>query len=144
MVLLLTTDAAVLMDFGYVTHAVHANSRLVRLASSLSGDKSTLTVAGPPDGNIYPPGPGWLFIVVKDVASTGVKVMIGDGKSPEVNEAALQKYVFKITMITVSLLQYFPVYCLRLVPISMMIRAKTIPSRRTLRSRTLSLTIIVL
>ena len=84
-------SVAVLMDFGYVTHAVHANSRLVRLASSLSGDKQALTISGPPDGNIYPPGPGWLFIVVNNVPSTGVKVMIGDGKSPVVNEAAVQK-----------------------------------------------------
>lgn len=76
-----------------MTHAVHANSRLVRLASSLAGDKQTLTVAAPPDGNIYPPGPGWLYVVVKGIPSEGVKIMIGDGQSPEVNEAALQKYV---------------------------------------------------
>ena len=79
------------MDFGYVTHAVHANSRLVRLASSLAGDKTTLSIVGPPDGNIYPPGPGWLFVVVKDIPSIAVKVMIGDGQSPPVDEAALQK-----------------------------------------------------
>ncbi|KAJ3558500.1 hypothetical protein NM688_g890 [Phlebia brevispora] len=81
----------VLMDLGYVTHAVHANSRLVRLASSMAGDQQTLTVAAPPDGNIYPPGPGWLYVVVNGIPSTGVKVMIGDGSAPPSNEAALQK-----------------------------------------------------
>ena len=79
------------MDLGYVTHAVHANSRYVLLASSLAGDKTQLTIVGPPDGNIYPPGPGWLYVVVNGIPSKGVKVMIGDGKSPDVNQAALEK-----------------------------------------------------
>ena len=79
------------MDLGYVTHAVHANSRLVRLPSSLAGDQQTLTIGAPSDGNIYPPGPGWLYIVVNGIPSTGLKVMIGDGKAPPSNEAALQK-----------------------------------------------------
>lgn len=77
------------MDFGYVTHAVHANSRLVYLESSVSDGK--VSVTGPPDGNIYPPGPGWLVVLANDVPSEAVKVMVGDGKSPEVNEGALQK-----------------------------------------------------
>ncbi|GJE90704.1 copper radical oxidase [Phanerochaete sordida] len=77
----------VLMDFGYVTHAVHANSRYVELVSSRDGD--VVTVNGPPDGNIYPPGPGWLFVVADGIPSKGVKVMIGDGQGPEVNEAAI-------------------------------------------------------
>lgn len=79
------------MDFGYVTHAVHANSRMVELVSSLSDN--TITANGPRDGNIYPPGPGWLIVVVDGVPSKAVKVMIGDGRSPEVNEAAIAKYV---------------------------------------------------
>ncbi len=77
------------MDFGYVTHAVHANSRLVYLESSVADGK--VSVTGPPDGNIYPPGPGWLVVLANDVPSEAVKVMVGDGKSPEVNEGALQK-----------------------------------------------------
>lgn len=77
------------MDYGFVTHAVHANSRLVYLANTLSG--TTLSVTGPPNGNIYPPGPGWLILVVDDVPSIATKVMIGDGKGPEVNESALAK-----------------------------------------------------
>lgn len=46
----------------------------------------------PPDGNIYPPGPGWLMVVVNDVPSEAVKVMVGDGSSPKVDKGALAKY----------------------------------------------------
>ena len=84
------------MDLGYVTHAVHANSRLVRLESSLAGDMKTLSFIAPPNGNIYPPGPGWLYIVVNDTPSTGIKVMIGDGKSPDTNDSALKKYALAL------------------------------------------------
>lgn len=77
------------MDFGYVTHAVHANSRLVYLACSVSDGKITAT--GPPDGNIYPPGPGWLLVVADGVPSKAFKIMIGDGKGPDVDEGAIAK-----------------------------------------------------
>lgn len=80
-----------LMDLGYVTHAVHANSRLVYLASSLSGDQQTLTITAPPNGNIYPPGPGFIYVVVDGVPSLGAKVLVGDGKGPVVDAAAQQK-----------------------------------------------------
>jgi hypothetical protein len=79
------------MDLGYVTHAVHANSRMVYLTASLSSDRATLTITGPPNRNIYPPGPGWLYVVVDGVASVGKKVMVGDGKGPVVDKAALKK-----------------------------------------------------
>lgn len=80
------------MDLGYVTHAVHANSRLVYLAASfLTTDNESLTITAPPNGNIYPPGPAWLYLVVDSVPSTGVKVLIGDGKGPVVDDAALEK-----------------------------------------------------
>ena len=79
------------MDLGYVTHAVHANSRLVYLTSTLSDDKTTLTVAGPPNGNIYPPGPGFVYLVVDGVPSTGSRLLVGDGQSPATDQAALQK-----------------------------------------------------
>lgn len=77
------------MDLGYVTHANHANSRLVYLPAFLDGD--VLTITGPPNENIYPPGPGWLFLVVSGVPSEGIKIMVGNGRGPEVNEGALQK-----------------------------------------------------
>lgn len=79
------------MDLGYVTHAVHANSRLVYLVNSLETDQETLTVTGPPNANVYPPGPAWIYVVVDGVPSVGMKVMIGDGKGPDVDEAALNK-----------------------------------------------------
>ncbi|THG98640.1 hypothetical protein EW026_g3583 [Hermanssonia centrifuga] len=79
----------VLMDLGYVTHAVHANSRLVYLSSSLSNDQQTLSISGPSDGKLYPPGPGWLYVVTNDIPSAGVRVMVGDGKSPETDRTAL-------------------------------------------------------
>jgi hypothetical protein len=88
------THPVALMDLGYVTHAVHANCRLVYLVASLStSDMETLTITGPPNGNVYPPGPGWLYIVVDQVPSTGTKVMIGDGNGPVVDNTALEKQV---------------------------------------------------
>lgn len=79
------------MDLGFVTHAVHANSRLVYLEATPSADGTQLTITGPPDGKVYPPGPGWLFVVVADVPSKALPVMVGSGKGPEVDEAALKK-----------------------------------------------------
>ena len=82
----------VLMDYGYVTHAVHANSRMVYLVTYQT-DEGTVTVTGPPNGNVYPPGPAWLVVVVDDVPSEGIKVMIGDGRGPPVDKEAINKYV---------------------------------------------------
>ncbi|KAI0780635.1 copper radical oxidase [Trametes elegans] len=79
-----------LMDLGYVTHAVHANSRMVYLEASLSNDKESLTITGPPNGNIYPPGPGFIYVVVDGVPSVGKKVLVGDGKGPVVDQGAQQ------------------------------------------------------
>jgi len=78
----------VLMDLGFVTHATHANSRMVYLKSSMDG--GMLKVAGPPDGNIYPPGPGWLYTVADGVPSRGVKVLVGGGEDPPSDPAALK------------------------------------------------------
>ena len=85
------TITAALMDLGYVTHAVHANSRLVYLNSSTSSDGTSMTITAPPNGQVFPPGPGWLFLVVDGVPSEGIKVMVGDGESPPVDEGAWQK-----------------------------------------------------
>ncbi|KAJ7157025.1 copper radical oxidase [Mycena crocata] len=79
-----------LMDFGFVTHAVHANSRLVYLVAALSADGIKLTVTGPPNGMIYPPGPGWVFLVVDGVPSKALHVMVGDGRDPPFDGAALK------------------------------------------------------
>ncbi|KAJ7072700.1 glyoxal oxidase precursor [Mycena amicta] len=69
-----------LMDMGYVTHAQHSNSRLVFLDHTLIG--TTLTITAPPNSNIFPPGPAWIFLVANGVYSEGVQVMIGDGGDP--------------------------------------------------------------
>ncbi len=81
------------MDLGFVTHTVHANSRLVYLANQVNGQVGTLTVSvtGPPNAFVYPPGPGWIYVVVDGVPSVGKKVIIGDGKGPQVDEAAIEK-----------------------------------------------------
>ena len=80
-----------LMDFGFITHAVHANSRLVYL--EVTSKDGLLIVRGPPNGNIYPPGPGWLHLVVDGIPSEGMKVMVGNGKGPPVDETASRKFV---------------------------------------------------
>ncbi|KAH8998260.1 copper radical oxidase [Lactarius hatsudake] len=90
----LKTHAISLMDLGFVTHAVHANSRLVWLLAKLERD-GTLTIEGPPNSGVYPPGPGWLYVVVGDVPSTGVKIMIGDGQGPPVDHGAIKNLLEK-------------------------------------------------
>ncbi|PIL24258.1 hypothetical protein GSI_14011 [Ganoderma sinense ZZ0214-1] len=85
-----STVRVALMDLGYVTHAVHASSRLVYLVFSLSSDRKTLTITGPPSGEVYPPGPGFIYVVVDDVPSEGVRLLVGDGKGPAVDHAALE------------------------------------------------------
>jgi hypothetical protein len=71
-----------LMDLGYITHAQHGNSRLVFLEHTLNVAGNTLTITAPPNNNIYPPGPAWIFVVVDGVHSEGVLVMVGDGGNP--------------------------------------------------------------
>ncbi|KAK0503562.1 copper radical oxidase [Armillaria luteobubalina] len=83
-----------LMDYGYVTHGVHANSRLVYLDVTIDG--KCLVVTGPPTPEVYSPGPGWMHVVENDVPSKGLKVMVGDGKDPDVDKEALD-YVLKHT-----------------------------------------------
>ncbi|KAH0583554.1 hypothetical protein H2248_009180 [Termitomyces sp. 'cryptogamus'] len=82
-----------LMDLGYVTHANHANTRLVYL--DCSRVDNVLKIVGPPDGGVYPPGPGWIYYVVDGVPGVGVKVMIGDGESPPVDKDAWENLLQK-------------------------------------------------
>ncbi|OJA18774.1 hypothetical protein AZE42_01635 [Rhizopogon vesiculosus] len=60
-----------LMDLALITHAVHANSCLVYISSSLFGDGQSLQITGPPRPAVYPPGPGWIYIVMDGVPSIG-------------------------------------------------------------------------
>ncbi|KAJ7792441.1 hypothetical protein B0H14DRAFT_2931004 [Mycena olivaceomarginata] len=43
---------------------------------------NTLTITAPPNENIFPPAPAWLFLVADGVHSEGVQVMVGDGGDP--------------------------------------------------------------
>lgn len=44
---------------------------------------------GPPSNLIYPPGPGWLYLLNDGIPSVGKKIMVGDGNGPPVDEAAI-------------------------------------------------------
>jgi len=81
------------MDLGFITHGVHANSRLVYLSSSLIGGGQFLQITSPPRPAVYPPGPGWIYVVVDGVPSVGFQVMVGSGDGPPVDQAAWDKYV---------------------------------------------------
>jgi Domain of unknown function (DUF1929) len=88
---LILTVVVALMDLGFVTHAIHPNSRLVYLVAELGKDGHTITIKGPPNGSVYPPGPGWLYVVVGDVPSKGVEIMVGNGRHPPVDHNAIEK-----------------------------------------------------
>jgi hypothetical protein len=82
----------VIMDLGFSTHGVHMDQRLVKLESTLSADKTELTIAGPANGTIYPPGPTFLYVVTDaGVPSFGHKTLIGTGESPPVDQGAIDK-----------------------------------------------------
>lgn len=58
------------------------NSRYVELvATRPSSSKKKLTIKGPVNAGLYPPGYAWLFIVSDGVPSLGKRVMIGTGAS---------------------------------------------------------------
>ncbi|KAK7042275.1 putative fungistatic metabolite [Favolaschia claudopus] len=78
---------AILMDFGFVTHSVHMDQKLVKLVSVRQGNQ--LTVTGPPNANIYSPGPGWIIVMADGVPSVAQQVMIGSGGNPPEDPAAI-------------------------------------------------------
>lgn len=81
-----------LMDPGFATHGVHMDQRMLFLVSSLSSDKKTLTVTGPPTPALYPPGPAYLFVVTDEgVPSFGHKTIIGTGAAPPNDDGATAK-----------------------------------------------------
>jgi len=77
-----TSFKAVIMDLGFHTHAVSLSCRYVSLVSSYDADTGALTITGPPNAFIYPPGPAYLYILGDDIPSNGTKVMIGTGANP--------------------------------------------------------------
>ena len=70
------------MDLGFSTHAFHSSARLVFMDAKLSANKKLLTVTAPPNRNIFPPGPGWIFVTIDNVSSEGQLVMVGSGAPP--------------------------------------------------------------
>jgi len=84
------TFKAAIIDLGYHTHAVSLDSKYVGLVSTYNAAAGTLTVTGPPNSYIYPPGPAWLYIVGDGIPSTGSKVLIGNGNGPPVDASAHQ------------------------------------------------------
>ncbi|KAG8782383.1 hypothetical protein FRC12_020888 [Ceratobasidium sp. 428] len=86
---LIPTLVCTLHDLGYATHGVHMDMRMVKLPCTLSMFRTTITVTGPPNAAIYPPGPAWLFVIVDGVPSKAQKVLIGTGASPPVDQAAI-------------------------------------------------------
>jgi hypothetical protein len=82
------------MDLGFATHAVHMGQRLLYLDAVLHEDKTKLTVTGPPTPALFPPVPGFLFVVTDSgVPSFGHRTFIGTGASPPVDEDAIAKCV---------------------------------------------------
>ncbi|KAF7329976.1 putative fungistatic metabolite [Mycena kentingensis (nom. inval.)] len=83
-----TTVYAILMDYGFSTHSVHMDQKLVKLPSTRQGN--SLLVTGPPNssGTVLP-GPGWIIVMADGVPSVAQQVMVGTGASPPVDDAAL-------------------------------------------------------
>lgn len=74
------------MHSGYHTHGVGLDQRLVKLVvQGLSADGKTLTVVGPPNAQIYPPGVGFVYVLASGVPSVGQKTLIGNGAPPPSN-----------------------------------------------------------
>ncbi|KAJ7582999.1 copper radical oxidase [Mycena floridula] len=82
-----------LMDLGTVTHALHTNSRCVYLVCTVNGDGLGIHCTGPPNSNIYPPGPAFVYLVIDGVPSEGKRVMVGkqSDNNPPVDEKATEK-----------------------------------------------------
>jgi len=85
-----TAFKAVIMDLGFHTHAVSLNCRHVGLVSSYDADTGALTITGPPNKFVYPPGPAYLYILGDGIPSNGTKVMIGTGANPPSSHKASQ------------------------------------------------------
>ncbi|KAK5679303.1 hypothetical protein LTS10_008118 [Elasticomyces elasticus] len=64
---------------GFVTHAVHMSQRMVFLGTNgwrVGATKQTITVTGPPNNNVAPPGPYVVYLVVDGVPGVGQFVTV--------------------------------------------------------------------
>lgn len=81
---------AVLMDLGFHTHAVSLQSRHVTLVSRYNAIAKTLSITGPPNTFVYPPGPAFLYILGDGIPSNGTKILVGNGANPPSSATAFQ------------------------------------------------------
>jgi hypothetical protein len=65
------------MDLGFVTHSIHMDQRLVYLNAVVASDKQSAVVTAPPNGGVYPPGIGYLFVVADGGTLLCSRVLIG-------------------------------------------------------------------
>ncbi|KAF9467716.1 copper radical oxidase [Collybia nuda] len=79
-----------LMDLGFSSHGFHSSSRLVFMNAILAPNRESITIISPPNNRVFPPGPAYVFLTVDGVTSTGVHVMVGDGKTPPVKNQGIQ------------------------------------------------------
>ncbi|RUS16378.1 glyoxal oxidase N-terminus-domain-containing protein [Endogone sp. FLAS-F59071] len=64
---------------GFVTHSLHMSQRYVVLGSRVINDGTQLEIVAPPNNNLFPPGPAWLFVTNQGVPAKGVQLMISVG-----------------------------------------------------------------
>ncbi|KAG9121648.1 hypothetical protein FRC07_002318 [Ceratobasidium sp. 392] len=85
------TMLCALHDLGFATHGVHMDMRMVKLQCALNANRKSISVTGPPNATVYPPGPAWLYIIANGVPSKAAKMLIGNGASPPVDQGAIDK-----------------------------------------------------
>jgi len=64
---------------GFITHSVHMGQRMVMLDTTgwqAGAQEQTLTVTMPPNGNVAPPGPYVLYVLVDGVPGVGQFVSV--------------------------------------------------------------------
>lgn len=78
--------------------------------AQLSDDRSSLTFTSPPNPNIYPPGPAYIFLTVDDVTSEGREVLIGTGappfKSTSLEDALTSETMCHLEQTSVNVINY--------------------------------------
>jgi len=95
--------SVVLMDFGFRTHGVAIDQRLVELKIVKVTSAGVIEFENPSNGNMYPPGPGYLFVVLDGVPSIASKIMVGDGANPPYDEAAHNNMLRKTKVVSGTL-----------------------------------------
>jgi hypothetical protein len=66
--------SVVLVNSGFTTHSIHMSQRLVGLTSTING--TTLTVQGPPSVNLFPRGPGTIYVRNNGIPSVAAWVRV--------------------------------------------------------------------